>query len=67
MGVAFCFRGKLFCSSDGHGKDMCEAAKVRVGSGHGHASVGTISAIDAIGKLKIYTPASSKAWMTHQR
>ncbi|XP_010276682.1 PREDICTED: E3 ubiquitin-protein ligase KEG isoform X2 [Nelumbo nucifera] len=32
-------------------------------SGHSHASVGTISAIDADGKLRIYTPAGSKAWM----
>ncbi|XAR63544.1 Non-specific serine/threonine protein kinase [Bertholletia excelsa] len=32
-------------------------------SGHSHASVGTISAIDADGKLRIYTPAGSKTWM----
>lgn len=32
-------------------------------SGHSHASVGTISAIDGDGKLRIYTPAGSKAWM----
>ncbi|GMH30499.1 hypothetical protein Nepgr_032342 [Nepenthes gracilis] len=32
-------------------------------SGHNHASVGTVSAIDADGKLRIYTPAGSKAWM----
>lgn len=32
-------------------------------SGHSHASVGTISAIDADGKLRIYTPAGSKSWM----
>ncbi|XP_042520252.1 E3 ubiquitin-protein ligase KEG isoform X2 [Macadamia integrifolia] len=32
-------------------------------SGHSHASVGTISAIDADGKLRIYTPVGSKAWM----
>ncbi|XP_027340639.1 E3 ubiquitin-protein ligase KEG-like isoform X2 [Abrus precatorius] len=32
-------------------------------SGHTHASVGTIQAIDADGKLRIYTPAGSKAWM----
>ncbi|KAK4483563.1 hypothetical protein RD792_010762 [Penstemon davidsonii] len=32
-------------------------------SGHSHASIGTISAIDADGKLRIYTPAGSKAWM----
>ncbi|KAL2461125.1 E3 ubiquitin-protein ligase KEG [Abeliophyllum distichum] len=31
-------------------------------SGHNHASIGTISAIDADGKLRIYTPAGSKAW-----
>lgn len=31
-------------------------------SGHNHASVGTISSIDADGKLRIYTPAGSKAW-----
>ncbi|XP_024021150.1 E3 ubiquitin-protein ligase KEG [Morus notabilis] len=32
-------------------------------SGYGHSSVGTISAIDADGKLRIYTPAGSKSWM----
>lgn len=32
-------------------------------SGHSHASVGTIISIDADGKLRIYTPAGSKAWM----
>ncbi|KAL0291453.1 UNVERIFIED_CONTAM: E3 ubiquitin-protein ligase KEG, partial [Sesamum calycinum] len=32
-------------------------------SGHNHASVGTISAIDADGKLRIFTPAGSKAWV----
>ncbi|KAL6514888.1 hypothetical protein OROGR_020467 [Orobanche gracilis] len=32
-------------------------------SGHNHASVGTISSIDADGKLRIYTPAGSKAWV----
>ncbi|KAJ9190547.1 hypothetical protein P3X46_001734 [Hevea brasiliensis] len=32
-------------------------------SGHSHASVGTISAIDADGKLRIYTPVGSKTWM----
>ncbi|PKA62632.1 E3 ubiquitin-protein ligase KEG [Apostasia shenzhenica] len=32
-------------------------------SGHSHASIGTISSIDADGKLRIYTPAGSKAWM----
>lgn len=32
-------------------------------SGHSRASVGTIAAIDADGKLRIYTPAGSKAWM----
>ncbi|KAE9621535.1 hypothetical protein Lal_00033022 [Lupinus albus] len=32
-------------------------------SGHTHASIGTIQAIDADGKLRIYTPAGSKAWM----
>ncbi|KAK6933989.1 Zinc finger, RING-type, eukaryotic [Dillenia turbinata] len=32
-------------------------------SGHSHVSVGTISAIDADGKLRIYTPVGSKAWM----
>lgn len=31
-------------------------------SGHNHASLGTISAIDADGKLRIYTPVGSKAW-----
>ncbi|XP_050234295.1 E3 ubiquitin-protein ligase KEG isoform X2 [Mercurialis annua] len=32
-------------------------------SGHSHASVGTIAAIDADGKLRIYTPVGSKTWM----
>ncbi|XP_019427356.1 PREDICTED: E3 ubiquitin-protein ligase KEG-like [Lupinus angustifolius] len=32
-------------------------------SGHTHASIGTVQAIDADGKLRIYTPAGSKAWM----
>ncbi|GAV69413.1 Ank domain-containing protein/Pkinase domain-containing protein/zf-C3HC4 domain-containing protein/Ank_2 domain-containing protein/Ank_4 domain-containing protein [Cephalotus follicularis] len=32
-------------------------------SGHSNASVGTISAIDADGKLRIYTTAGFKTWM----
>ncbi|XP_038679268.1 E3 ubiquitin-protein ligase KEG-like [Tripterygium wilfordii] len=32
-------------------------------SGHSHESVGTISAIDADGKMRIYTPVGSKMWM----
>lgn len=32
-------------------------------SGHNHTSDGTISSIDADGKLRIYTPVGSKAWM----
>ncbi|XP_038995389.1 E3 ubiquitin-protein ligase KEG-like [Hibiscus syriacus] len=32
-------------------------------SGHSHTSVGTIAAIDADGKLRIYTPVDSKTWM----
>ncbi|KAI5600481.1 hypothetical protein POPTR_001G029600v4 [Populus trichocarpa] len=32
-------------------------------SGHSHGSVGTIAAIDADGKLRIYTPVGSKTWM----
>ncbi|KAF5201412.1 E3 ubiquitin-protein ligase keg-like [Thalictrum thalictroides] len=32
-------------------------------SGHSHESVGTISSIDADGRLRIYTPVGSKAWM----
>ncbi|THU47380.1 hypothetical protein C4D60_Mb09t14880 [Musa balbisiana] len=32
-------------------------------STHSHASIGTISSVDADGKLRIYTPAGSKAWM----
>lgn len=32
-------------------------------SGHSHTSDGTISAVDADGKLRIYTPYGSKAWM----
>ncbi|KAL3537766.1 hypothetical protein ACH5RR_001132 [Cinchona calisaya] len=31
-------------------------------SGHSHASVGTITSIDADGKLRIYTLAGSKSW-----
>lgn len=32
-------------------------------SGYSHSSVGIISAIDADGRLRIYTPAGSKSWM----
>ncbi|XP_011024982.1 PREDICTED: E3 ubiquitin-protein ligase KEG-like [Populus euphratica] len=32
-------------------------------SGHTHESVGSISAIDLDGKLRIFTPAGSKVWM----
>uniref|UniRef100_A0A1D1YVT9 RING-type E3 ubiquitin transferase n=1 Tax=Anthurium amnicola TaxID=1678845 RepID=A0A1D1YVT9_9ARAE len=32
-------------------------------SGHNHFSVGTISSIDADGKLRIFTPAGGKAWL----
>ncbi|KAI4323566.1 hypothetical protein L6164_023161 [Bauhinia variegata] len=32
-------------------------------SGHTHSSIGIISAIDADGKLRIYTPPGSKTWM----
>lgn len=32
-------------------------------SGHSHASIGTISGVDADGKLRIFTPAGSKAWV----
>ncbi|CAI0461893.1 unnamed protein product [Linum tenue] len=32
-------------------------------SGHNHGSIGTIAAIDADGKLRIYTPAGLKTWM----
>ncbi|XP_062093109.1 E3 ubiquitin-protein ligase KEG [Humulus lupulus] len=32
-------------------------------SGYSHSSIGTISGIDADGKLRIYTPAGSKSWM----
>ncbi|KAM7267301.1 hypothetical protein ACFE04_009467 [Oxalis oulophora] len=31
-------------------------------SGHTHTSIGTISAIDADGKLRIYTPAGTRTW-----
>ncbi|KAJ3688029.1 hypothetical protein LUZ61_017193 [Rhynchospora tenuis] len=31
-------------------------------SNHTHSSVGTVSSIDADGRLRIYTPAGSKAW-----
>ncbi|KAL2588355.1 hypothetical protein AAZV13_13G163600 [Glycine max] len=32
-------------------------------SGHTHESIGTIQAIDADGKLRVYTPEGSRAWM----
>ncbi|KAF5764665.1 putative non-specific serine/threonine protein kinase [Helianthus annuus] len=32
-------------------------------SGHIHSSIGVISAIDADGKLRIFTPSGSKSWM----
>ncbi|XP_039051688.1 E3 ubiquitin-protein ligase KEG-like isoform X1 [Hibiscus syriacus] len=32
-------------------------------SGHSHTNVGIIAAIDADGKLRIYTPVGSKTWM----
>ncbi|GFZ20620.1 protein kinases;ubiquitin-protein ligase [Actinidia rufa] len=32
-------------------------------SGHTHSSIGTITAIDADGKLRIFTPVGSKTWM----
>jgi E3 ubiquitin-protein ligase KEG len=32
-------------------------------SGHSHNSIGTISRIDGDGRLRIYTPAGTKAWM----
>lgn len=32
-------------------------------SGHTHESIGSISAIDLDGKLRIFTPAGSKVWM----
>ncbi|XP_038988761.1 E3 ubiquitin-protein ligase KEG [Phoenix dactylifera] len=35
----------------------------RFGWSKSHASIGTISSIDADGKLRIYTPAGFKAWM----
>ncbi|CAI9102796.1 OLC1v1001140C2 [Oldenlandia corymbosa var. corymbosa] len=31
-------------------------------SGHNHSSIGYITSIDADGRLRIYTPAGSKAW-----
>nr|CAB3465350.1 unnamed protein product [Digitaria exilis] len=32
-------------------------------SNHNHASIGTISSIDADGKLRIHTPAGARAWL----
>ncbi|XVF41093.1 hypothetical protein PTKIN_Ptkin01aG0252400 [Pterospermum kingtungense] len=32
-------------------------------SGHSHTSVGTVAAIDADGKLRMYTPVGSKTWI----
>ncbi|AQK94125.1 E3 ubiquitin-protein ligase KEG [Zea mays] len=33
-------------------------------SNHSHSSIGTISSIDADGKLRIHTPAGARAWLT---
>ncbi|KAK7285519.1 hypothetical protein RJT34_20293 [Clitoria ternatea] len=42
---------------------FCEEQEKWVGPRNTHASIGTIQAIDANGKLRIYTPAGSKTWM----
>lgn len=76
MLVGFCGEQELWV---GNPSDLDRVNKLAVGqrvkvtntvkqprfgwSGHSHASVGTISAIDVDGKLRIYTPAGSKAWM----
>ncbi|XP_057479281.1 E3 ubiquitin-protein ligase KEG-like [Actinidia eriantha] len=42
----------------------CSVEQPRFGwSGHNHSSIGTITAIDADGKLRIFTPVGSKIWM----
>ncbi|KAH6814832.1 protein kinase, partial [Perilla frutescens var. frutescens] len=74
--VAFCGEQELWVGST---TDLLKVDKLVVGqrvkvkssvkqprfnwSGHNHASIGTISAIDADGKLRIYTPAGSKSWV----
>ncbi|KAH6834259.1 protein kinase [Perilla frutescens var. hirtella] len=74
--VAFCGEQELWV---GNTTDLLKADKLVVGqrvkvkssvkqprfnwSGHNHASIGTISAIDADGKLRMYTPAGSKSWV----
>ncbi|KAG6628361.1 hypothetical protein I3843_14G010800 [Carya illinoinensis] len=74
--VGFCGEQEMWVGSTSHlekADRLMVGQKVRVKlsvkqprfgwSGHSHGSVGTISAIDADGKLRIYTPAGSKAWM----
>lgn len=74
--VAFCGEQELWV---GNTTELTEVVKLVVGqkikvkksvkqprfgwSGHNHASIGTISAIDADGKLRIYTPVGSKSWV----
>ncbi|KAK7301328.1 hypothetical protein RJT34_12189 [Clitoria ternatea] len=54
--------GKLFVGQKVRVKQSVK--KPRFGwSGNTHASIGTIQAIDANGKLKTYTPVGSKTWM----
>ncbi|XVE68353.1 hypothetical protein DITRI_Ditri09bG0061400 [Diplodiscus trichospermus] len=74
--VAFCGEQEKWVGSTSHLQRvdrLIVGQKVRVKlsvkqprfgwSGHSHASVGTIAAIDADGKLRIYTPVGSKTWM----
>ncbi|CAA0831427.1 E3 ubiquitin-protein ligase KEG [Striga hermonthica] len=74
--VAFCGENELWI---GPAADLEKAERFVVGqrvrvtpsvnpprfgwSGHDHSSVGTVSSIDADGKLRIYTPAGSKVWV----
>lgn len=75
VSVAFCGEQDLWI---GHPRHLRKVDKIMVGqkvkikssvrhprfgwSGHNHGSVGTITSIDGDGKLRIYTPAGSKAW-----
>ncbi|VVA96998.1 unnamed protein product [Arabis nemorensis] len=74
--VSFCGEQERWAGSSSHlekAKKLAVGQKTRVKlavkqprfgwSGHSHGSVGTIAAIDADGKLRIYTPAGSKTWM----
>ncbi|XP_072984239.1 E3 ubiquitin-protein ligase KEG [Typha latifolia] len=74
--VAFCGEQERWVGPASHlervsGLGVGQRVRIRKGvsqprfgwSNHSHSSIGTISSIDADGKLRIYTPAGSKAWM----